>query len=245
MHVLIVYCHPEPASFNGALKDVAVETLQQIGHTVEVSDLYGEKFDPLEKSDHYIQRADPNWFSGMNEQRHASNTSSLPADVLGQISRLERADLVIFQFPLWWHAQPPAVLKGYFDRVFVAGRLYTSRMRYSDGYFKGKRAICSVTTGAPQETFEGNGRGGNMDIMMWPIHYSIYYMGFTVLPPFVSYGVQSLPDFERLEESLLNEHFSGLKNAWAQRLKKLDQTIPLVLPGWEDWDETGRPRKVE
>ncbi len=241
MHALVVYCHPEPVSFNGALKDVAVETLQKAGHTVEVSDLYGQNFDPLEKGDHYSQRLDPDWFSGMNEQRHASNTSSLPEDVCREIEKLERADLVIFQFPLWWHAQP-AILKGYFDRVFVAGKLYSSRMRYSDGFFKGKRAICSVTTGAPEETFLGNGRGGNMDVMMWPIQYSIYYMGFTVLSPFFSYGVQGLSGFERLEENRFNDHLVYLKDAWARRLLTIDQAVPVEFPGWGDWDETGRPK---
>ena len=48
MHALIVYCHPESRSFNAALKDVARETLQRLGHTVEVSDLYAEQFDPVE-----------------------------------------------------------------------------------------------------------------------------------------------------------------------------------------------------
>ena len=94
MHVLIVYCHPEPASFNGALKDVAVDTLRRLGHTVEVADLHAEGFDPVEKGDHYPQRKDPNWFSGMAEQRHASETASLPPDIRREIARLQRADLV-------------------------------------------------------------------------------------------------------------------------------------------------------
>ena len=241
MHVLIVYCSPEPRSFNGALKDVAIETLQQAGHTVEVSDLYGENFDPLEKGDHYVKRKDPDWFSGMNEQRHASEVSSLPAEVCREIERLERADLVIFQFPLWWHAQP-AILKGYFDRVFVAGKLYTSRMRYNEGFFRGKRAICSVTTGAPETTFQGNGRGGDMNVMMWPIQYSIYYMGFTVLPPFLAHSVQTLPDFARLEGGSLNQYFTDLKTQWAQRLENLAHDKPLIFPGWDDWDESGSPK---
>jgi NAD(P)H dehydrogenase (quinone) len=46
MKTLIVFAHPEPASFNGALKDTAVATLQQLGHEVTVSDLYQLGWNP-------------------------------------------------------------------------------------------------------------------------------------------------------------------------------------------------------
>ncbi len=250
MHALIVYCHPEQASFNGALKDVAVETLQRLGHTVEVSDLHAEGFDPVEKAEHYVQRLDPDWFSGMAEQRYASETSTLPPDVNREIARLERADLVVFQFPLWWHAQP-AMLKGWFDRVFVNGQLYTSSMRYDRGYFRGKNAICSVTTGAPKAAFEGNGRGGNMELMLWPIQYSLYYIGFNVLPPFLAYGILGFSAYGtqrhsgslRLEGSQFDEHLECQKAAWAQRLESSEQSEPLPFPGWNDWDEYGHPEQ--
>lgn len=243
MNALIVYCHPEPASFNGALRDVAAGTLRRLGHTVEISDLHGEGFDPVEKAGHYTTRKDPNWFSAMAEQRHAGETSSLPTDVQREIARLERADLVVLQFPLWWHSQP-AMLKGWFDRVFVNGALYTSTMRYDRGYFRGKRAICSVTTGAPEAAFQGNGRGGNMETMMWPIHYSLYYMGFTVLPPFLSYGIQGLSGFVRLEEDRFSEHAESRKRALARRLEGLDGQKPIAFPGWKDWDEDGHQAKT-
>ncbi len=238
MHVLIVYCHPEPASFNGALRDVAVDTLRRLGHTVEVSDLHAEGFDPVEKADHYLERKDPDWFSAMAEQRHAGRNAALPPDIRREIARLERADLVVFQFPLWWHAQP-AMLKGWFDRVFVNGELYTSTMRYDRGYFRGKRAICSVTTGAPEAAFEGNGRGGNIEILLWPIQYSLYYMGFTVLQPFLAYGIQGLSGFVRLEESRFGQHLEDQKAAWARRLENSEQSEPLSFPGWNDWDQNG------
>ena len=48
MNVLLVYAHPEPTSFTAALKDAAVETLTAAGHSVEVSDLYAEHFNPVE-----------------------------------------------------------------------------------------------------------------------------------------------------------------------------------------------------
>ncbi len=238
MHALIVYCHPEPASFNGTMRDVAAETLERLGHGVEIADLHAEGFDPVEKGDHYPERKDPDWFSGMVEQRHASDIGALPSDIEREIARLERADLVVFQFPLWWHAQP-AMLKGWFDRVFVNGALYTSTMRYDRGYFKGKRAICSITTGAPEAAFMANGRGGDIDTMLWPIQYSLYYMGFKVLQPFLAHGVQGCSDFVRVEESLFDQHLEGHKRAWVGRLQHLEESAMVAFPGWDEWDEFG------
>lgn len=53
MQVLIVHCHPEPTSYNRALTGVAAAALRRSGHTVEISDLYAEGFDPVEGSGHY------------------------------------------------------------------------------------------------------------------------------------------------------------------------------------------------
>ncbi len=242
MHVLIVYCHPEPKSFNAALKDVAVETLSSLGNTVQISDLYGEEFDPVEKPSHFINRDNPKWFSAANEQRHASTNGSLPISVAKEIERLEKADFILLQFPLWWHA-PPAVLKGWFDRVFLNGLLYNSTMRYDRGYFKGKRAMCSVTTGAPEMTFQGNGRGGNMDVMLWATHYSLYYMGFEVLSPFISYGIQS-SGFTTIDDDQMRQHLNDQKSALADRLKHSEEIHSMPFPGWNDWDSLGRQKEV-
>ena len=155
MRVLIIHCHPEPQSFNATLSRTAHRTLTEQGHAVRVSDLYGEGFQPVEGPQHYSDRADPAVFSPLAEQRHAWQQGNLPADVQREIDRLEWAELLILQFPLWWHGAP-ALLKGWFDRVMVSGGLYTSRMRYDAGYFRGRRALLSVTTGAPA-TAECNG----------------------------------------------------------------------------------------
>lgn len=238
MHVLIVLCHPEPNSFNGALKDLAVETFNRLGHTVEVADLHGDGFDPVERAGHYTRREDTERFNAMNEQRHASLANCLPGDIEREIERIERADLMVLQFPLWWHAQP-AMLKGWFDRVFVNGGLYTSKMRYDRGYFRGKRAICSVTAGAPEAAFKGNGRGGNIDTMMWPIHYSLYYIGFTVLTPFVSYGINDHTGYTRKQGDCFERHIEERMATWKRTLETLDDADEVSFPGWDDWDEFG------
>jgi len=239
MRTLIVHCHPEPKSFNGALTQVAIKTLGDLGYEVEVSDLYAECFDPVEKPDHYVVRDNPDYFSALGEQRHATQSQTLPEEVRREIDRLEKADLLVMQFPMWWHAQP-AMMKGWFDRVFTSGGLYSSRMRYDRGYFRGRRAICSVTTGAPDAALGPGARGGDIDAFLYPINYSLYYMGFTVYPAFVAPGVQG-PGYSYQDDESLVRHLEGFKTAWAERLRALDNMQPLTFPGWADWDDLGRP----
>ena len=242
MRVLIVHCHPEPASFNGALTGVAATTLRERGFSVEISDLYSEGFDPCERAEHYAHRNDSAVFSPLGEQRHAFETNSLPADVQREIARLKTADLVVFQFPIWWHGVP-AMLKGWFDRVFVNGGLYTGTMRYDRGYFRGRRAVCSVTTGAPEIAFGPGCRGGEIERILWSAQYSLHYMGFQVLPPFVAFGIQGHGYVYLDEES--NDHFLRLhRRRWRERLRGLDRDTPLGFPVWDDWDEDGRLKSV-
>ncbi len=243
MNVLILYCHPEPSSFNHCLKEVAVKTFSAQGCHVEVSDLYGEGFDPVERKEHYSNPLVSDRFEPLTEQRNAYQTETLAADVCREIERLKHCDLLILQFPLWWHQQP-AMLKGWFDRVFVAGGLYTSQMRYDHGYFKGRRVICSVTSGAPLETFTSRGRaGGDIATLLHSLHFSLYYMGFSVLPPCLFTEVQgagfsyrSSDDFK----ALLQSHCQN----WRENLLAIDSVEPLKFPSWEDWDESGAEKKV-
>ncbi len=240
MNALIVFAHPESRSFNGALRTVAADALSRLGHHVEISDLYAEGFDPLEGPAHYECRNDATVFSPLGEQRHAFRNDTIAPDVRREIARLERADLVILQFPLWWHAQP-AMLKGWFDRVFLSGGLYTSTMRYDRGYFQGRRALLSVTSGAPETAFGRGSRGGDVDTMLWPIHYSLHYVGFTVLPPFLAHGVQG-HGYAYSSANEFAERLEAHKRRLESRIENLASDVPLRFPGWKDWDDDGAPR---
>ena len=240
MHALIVHCHPEPASFNGSLTGVALAALREQGFSVEISDLYREGFDPCERAEHYADRNDSAVFSPLGEQRHAFETKTLPTDVQREIARLETASLVVFQFPIWWHGLP-AMLKGWFDRVFVNGGLYTGAMRYDRGYFRGRSVVCSVTTGAPEVALGPNSRGGDIERILWSAQYSLHYMGFQVLPPFVAFGVQG-HGYIYADEAINEDRLRLYLTKWKERLESLDRDTPLGFPGWDDWDEDGRFR---
>ena len=75
MNVLIVLAHPEPKSFNGAMKDAAVETLERAGHTVIVSDLYAQKFNPVAGPWDVTKQQNTEVFNLAMEQDHAAENN--------------------------------------------------------------------------------------------------------------------------------------------------------------------------
>lgn len=190
MHAHFVLAHPEPKSFNAHLARSGIEKLEAQGWTTTISDLYALHFDPCEGPTHFAIPLDAARFDAQAEQRHASDNSTLPFAVTEELARIDRADLVVLQYPMWWHL-PPAMLKGWFDRVFAYGAAYTSAMRFEEGRFLGRRAMLSVTVGTSPETYSHDGRSGDIEMLLWPVNFSLAYVGFTVLEPFVAYGVEA------------------------------------------------------
>lgn len=239
MNILFILAHPEPNSFNGSLVKLGCEQFQNMGHHTDIVDLYDIGFDPVEKAGHYSNRQNTDAFSPLGEQRHAYNTETLAPEIYEQISKLETADIVICQFPIWWHSVP-AILKGWMDRVFISSGLYSSKMRYDKGYFKGKMALCSFTTGAPPEAFIAGGRGGEIDQILWSTQFSLSYMGFDVMAPHGSFGVAG-HGYSYADEDVFQKQFETLENNWRNRLIGLNDETPLAYPGWDDWDALGQP----
>ena len=190
MHAHFVLAHPEPLSFNANLVRCGANALEAEGWTVSVSDLYAMGFDPCERPEFYSNRTAPGRFDVQAEQRHASASGTLPKIVMDELEFMDRADLLVLQYPMWWHL-PPAILKGWFDRVLSYGEAYTSSKRFEHGRFVGKRAMLSVTVGTSRETYAHDGRSGDIDLELWPVNFSLAYVGFEVLEPFVAYGVEA------------------------------------------------------
>ena len=184
MHAHIVLAHPEPQSYNAHLTRVARSALERDGWSVSLSDLYAMGFDPCERAEHFSPQQNPDRFDAMAQQRFASDHGAVPGPVAAEVAALDRADLVILQYPMWWHL-PPAILKGWLDRVFIYGEVYTSKKRFEHGRWRGKRAMLSVTVGTSPETYAFDGRSGDIDLLLWPVHFSLAYVGFTVLTPFI------------------------------------------------------------
>ncbi len=217
MKVFTLLAHPEPQSFNGALFRTAVETLRAAGHEVQESDLYAMGFDPLSARHNFTSVKDAMYYKQQIEELHASEVGGFAPDVETELRKVEACDLMLWQFPLWWFSVP-GVLKGWVDRVFAMGRAYGGGRVYEKGVFRGKRALLSVTTGAPAAAYAADGFNGDIHGILRPIQRGmLQFCGFDVLAPHVVYGPVRMADEQR----------RALLEAWAQRLRLIAQEAPI------------------
>ncbi len=194
MNVLYVYAHPEPRSFNAALRDTALVTLARSGHQVKVSNLYVMKFKAVLDPQDFRIRADPDQFNPAAEQIHGFRTGSLAPDIREEIEKISWADLIIFQFPVWWSSLP-AILKGWFDRVFVQGfvvDLEQGRV-YDRGLLRGKKGLIVATCGSTEAMYAPGGVHGDLSVHLSPVTHTIFeFTGMEALPSFIVYDVPAM-----------------------------------------------------
>ncbi len=105
MRVLHLYCHPLAESFHAAIRAAAADGLARAGHEVDLLDLYAEGFEPVLTAE---------------ARRRYHDTSRNRAGLEAHVERLERAEALVVQFPTWCFG-PPAMLKGFLDRVLMPG----------------------------------------------------------------------------------------------------------------------------
>jgi len=110
MQVSVILAHPTSQSFNHAVAQAAVAELKQNGHQVSFHDLYAEEFDPILPAG------------------EISQGTSVPQEVEMHCQEISSADGIIIVHPNWW-GQPPAILKGWVDRVIRPGIAY----RFAEG----------------------------------------------------------------------------------------------------------------
>ncbi|UVO27298.1 NAD(P)H-dependent oxidoreductase [Bradyrhizobium arachidis] len=237
MHAHFVLAHPEPQSFNAHLVRSGIDALRAAGWSASVSDLYAIGFDPCERGDYFADRVDPRRFDVQSEQRHASEHGSLPAHVREELERMDRADLLILQYPMWWHL-PPAILKGWFDRVWAYGAAYTSTKRFEGGRFVGKRAMLSVTVGTSRETYMHDGRSGDIDLMLWPVNFNLAYVGYTVVDHFVSYGVEA--GLRYSDPSEIEARLKRIVADFRASLREIDKRSAIPFNRKAEWGADGR-----
>jgi len=105
LRVLVVYAHPLETSFLSACHARVVEALRQGGHEVDDLDLYAEKFDPV---------------LSPRQMQHYVDTKLNMREIETYVERLRRAEALALVFPVWFDGLP-AIMQGYFQRVFVPG----------------------------------------------------------------------------------------------------------------------------
>jgi NAD(P)H dehydrogenase (quinone) len=114
MNVFIVFAHPSKQSYTYRILEELKNTLLQKNFSVEVSDLYAMNF-RCDMTEHEYNRESLNQYD-----------LPIPPDIQREHKKIERADCIIFLYPVWW-SDCPAKLKGWFDRVYTVGYAYKQR----------------------------------------------------------------------------------------------------------------------
>jgi putative NADPH-quinone reductase len=135
MRVLIVFCHPDPDSYVGSIQRQLAAALAGRGHAVQVIDLYAEEFDPV---------------LGLEAWRAHRHGRPAEAGPQAHIAALRACEALVLVYPTWWYGLP-AMLKGWFDRVWQPGVAFS----LEDGVFRThymphvRRAAVITTHGSP------------------------------------------------------------------------------------------------
>ncbi|WP_416065201.1 NAD(P)H-dependent oxidoreductase [Rhizobium sp. ZK1] len=194
MRILLVLAHPLQESFAASVALTAREALEASGHVVDLLDLYAEDFDPR------LSNTERGGYFDV-----AYDTSA----VAGIVDRLKAADGLVLVFPQWWF-NFPAILKGFFDRVFAPGVAFTHDVaggRIVPQLTNIRFLYALTTTGSP----------------WWLVHF---YMGNPVrrllkrgIANFCSrklvFRMMSLHDMDRATEARRKAHLERIRKALA------------------------------
>jgi NAD(P)H dehydrogenase (quinone) len=137
MNVLIIYAHPNPASFNRAILEVVDSTLRDHGHATRVHDLYAMHCRAVLDGEDLLR----NW------------RGDLPADTRREQDAVRWAGGLVFVYPIWWFG-PPAILKGWIDRVFTRKFAFDFGPEGMMGLLTQEKALIINTLGGDAATYQ-------------------------------------------------------------------------------------------
>jgi len=127
----VVLCHPERASFNHAIAEAYCTAVKGLGHDVVLRDLYAMQFDPVLKA----------------EERPTVSGFRRSPDVDAELAQLRNCDVFVLVYPIWF-GTPPAMMKGYVERVLGSGIDPKSVQQRSPTSFLAGKRLVSFTTSA-------------------------------------------------------------------------------------------------
>jgi NAD(P)H dehydrogenase (quinone) len=206
-HFFIVLAHPNPKSFNVAIKDFTVKCIESLGHTVDVSDLYRMDFKGHAGADDFKTHLNKNELNLINEQQNSMKLDQMSDDIRTEMEKLSKADYIIFIFPIWWGGTP-SILKGWIDRVLACDFAWTNQNLFYTGKFLGKRAAIFTSTGSPEEEYSENGNNkATLEQMLINLHRGTFaFLGCDVLRIHTIFGV------DEVSEEKKNQHFEKIND---------------------------------
>ena len=135
MNVQVIYAHPVETSYCSTLRSTVIGALASGGHRVDELDLYREGFDPALSA---------------SERLNYHDTTCNTESVSDYVDRLRAADGLVLVYPVW-NFGFPAILKGYFDRVFLPGVSFVIEDGLVRPHQLNIRKVVAVTTyGGPR-----------------------------------------------------------------------------------------------
>lgn len=247
---LWVLSHPRTDSLNGQLFRAGTEALSS-HREVMTTDLYAQGFQPaLDEQDLGTPAARPGNLAELAGEAYRQGES--PDEVRAEHAKLARAELLVLQFPLWWYG-PPAMMKGWLDRVLTDSFAYDGTLdpgtgmprRYGDGGLTRRRALVVVTVGEDARTLGPRGVSGDLDSLLFPLtHGALWYVGIETLDLHVIHDADGLDadGAARETDRLLTRlaHLDDEPSRPYRRLRDGDYPTPLralhpaLLPGRTD-----------
>jgi len=182
-NILIVSATPEPLSFGGALERALQSDLHSAGYQVTCSNLYQQHFNAVAFPEDFTARQNDVYFDMNSELGHAFANATTPDAVKVEQQRVLDAALVLFVTPLYWGG-PPAIMRGWFEQVFIPGFGHGKGQTFANGLLKGRTAQFIATYGVGAETPEK----ADENAAAYFKHLEdrpLSYCGFDVLPTIV------------------------------------------------------------
>lgn len=131
--VSIFLGHQKPGSFNHAIAETVRATLAEHACEAILHDLYAERFNPV-----------------LEDEEIRADEQSLPEEIRRQMDELRRSDGLVFVHPNWWGG-PPAILRGWIDRVLRQGFAYRFTEKGPVGHFTDKNVLVLSTSNTPRD----------------------------------------------------------------------------------------------
>jgi NAD(P)H dehydrogenase (quinone) len=150
MKTLIIIAHPSKNSFNASILYEVEMHLTNKGHEVKVCDLYTLKFNPV-----------------LEEDNHTNfSQNKITEEIMEEQKKILWAENLVFIYPTWWCGMP-AILKGYFDRVFTNGFAFRyEHLKGAEGLLKGKKCVVFQTTSQTEDYMKPNQLISSMETSM-------------------------------------------------------------------------------
>lgn len=141
MKHLIIYVNPEEESFSHEIKEYVLNYSKENGHEVQLRDLYKIAFNPILSV----------------EDLKLEKEGKVLDDVKLEQDYIDWSEIITFIYPIWW--QIPAMMKGYFDRVFTYGYAYKMIKGKPTGLLARQKVLKYNPAGSPRELYEKNKLG--------------------------------------------------------------------------------------